>query len=101
MFGQRYQIFLWMFDEIFRENAKNRHFLTQNVQTDNDFGNFVWNWKLAILVLPDCSVTRHEHFLLNNGDFWLFLKIFAKKEMFLSGKAVRTRCLNDACPQQS
>ena len=29
--------FLWMFDEIFRENAKNCHFLMQNVQTDNDF----------------------------------------------------------------
>ena len=34
---QRYQMFLWLFDKNFRENAKNRHFLMQNVQTDNDF----------------------------------------------------------------
>ena len=25
-------------------------------------------------VLPDDSITRHEHFLSNIGDFWLFLK---------------------------
>ena len=45
-------------------------------------------------VLPDRSVTRHELFFLNNGDFLLFLKNFAKKEPFLSGNAVRTRCIN-------
>ena len=33
----RYQMFLWIFDKMFRENAKNRHFLAQNVQIDNDF----------------------------------------------------------------
>ena len=36
-------------------------------------------------VLPDCSITRHEHFLSNIGDFWLFLKFFLKNVQFLSG----------------
>ena len=40
-------------------------------------GNSGWN---QISVLPDDSITRHEHFLLNIGDFWLFLKFF---EQFL------------------
>ena len=35
--AERYQMFLWIFDKFFRENAKNRHFLAQNVQIDNDF----------------------------------------------------------------
>ena len=38
-------------------------------------------------VLPDRSVTRHEHFLSNIGDFWLFLKFFLKNVQFLSGNA--------------
>ena len=35
--SERYQIFLWICDKNFRENAKNRHILAQNVQTGNDF----------------------------------------------------------------
>ena len=27
-------------------------------------------------MLPDDSITRHEHFLSNIGDFWLFLEFF-------------------------
>ena len=35
-------------------------------------------------VLPDRSITRHEHFLSNIGDFWLFLEFFLNVQ-FLSG----------------
>ena len=35
--AERYQMFLWIFDKKIRENAKNRHFLAQNGQIDNDF----------------------------------------------------------------
>ena len=34
---ERYQMFLWIFDKKILENAKNRHFLAQNVQIDNNF----------------------------------------------------------------
>ena len=38
-------------------------------------------------VLPDRSITRHEHFFSNIGDFWLFLECFSKNVQFLSGNA--------------
>ena len=34
---ERYQMFLWIFEKKNQENAKNRHFLEQHVQIDNDF----------------------------------------------------------------
>ena len=39
-------------------------------------------------MLSDHSITRHKHFLSNNGDFWLFWKFLETNVPFLSGNTV-------------
>ena len=77
---ERYQMFLWIFDKKILENAKNHHFLAQNVQIDNDFWQLYPEPEICdFLFWADRSITRYEHFMSNIGDFWLFLKFFCKK----------------------
>ena len=67
---------IWQF--FFEKMPKSPIFWRKMYNSDNSG----WNW---ISVLPDHSITRHEHFLSNIGDFWLFLEFFSKNVQFLSG----------------
>ena len=48
---------------------------------------FVWQRCRSYSVLPDRSVTRHEHFLSNIGDFWLFLEFSSNFSQTTSGSS--------------
>ena len=71
----------WIFDKKFKKMPK----ITISWCKMYKPGNSDWN---QISVLPDDSITRHEHFLSNIGDFWQTTSGSSPKCDFLEGWAV-------------